>query len=87
MALCGKNLPKRFEIELTISTLGNEEKEGKKWSLTPMKTNGCVEKDKIIIDYMAQLWIAFHSYNNINVEYSWKQNYIWGEWGGLGERR
>lgn len=55
MVLCGKNLPKRFEIELTISTLGNEEKEGKKWSLTPMKTNGCVEKEKIIIDYMAQL--------------------------------
>lgn len=43
MVLGGKNLPKRFEIELTISTLGNEEK-GKKWSLTPMKTNGCVEK-------------------------------------------
>lgn len=70
MALLGKHLPNRCEIELTISRLGNEEKEGKKWSLTLMKTNGCVEKNKIIIDNMAQLWIAFHSYNNTNVEYS-----------------
>lgn len=37
-----------------------------------MKTNSCIEREKIVVDYMAQLWIAFHSYNNINVEYSCK---------------
>lgn len=35
--------------------------------MTLAKTNSGVEKEKIIVDYMAQLWIAFHSYNNIRL--------------------
>lgn len=41
----------------------------------------CRKGKIIIVDYMAQLWTAFYSYDNINVEYSSKQNFhFWGGW-------